>query len=85
MTGVDVYLSGLRLEDGELLIVASDQACSGAIAIYAKRWEIETLFSCLKGRRGFNLEETRLTDCSRIKWLLVVPVIVFCCVHRTGV
>jgi hypothetical protein len=84
MTGVDVYLSGLRLKDGELLIVASDQACSDAIAIYAKRWEIETLFSCLKGR-GFNLEETRLTDCSRIKWLLVVPVIVFCCAHLTGV
>ncbi len=28
---------------------------------YALRWEIETLFSCLKGR-GFNLENTRLTD-----------------------
>jgi AraC-like DNA-binding protein len=37
MTGVAVYLSGLRLEAGELLIVASDKACSDAIAIYAKR------------------------------------------------
>lgn len=83
MTGVDVYLSGLRLEDGELLIVAADKACPDAIAIYAKRWEIETLFSCLKGR-GFNLEETRVTDRSRIKRLLVVPVIAFCWAHRTG-
>jgi hypothetical protein len=42
MTGVDVYLSGLRLEDGELLIVATDKTSPDALAIYAKRWEIET-------------------------------------------
>lgn len=83
MTGVDVYLSALRLENGELLIVASDKSSPDAIAIYAKRWEIETLFSCLKGR-GFNLEETRVTDRARIKRLLVVPVIAFCWAHRTG-
>lgn len=83
MTGVDVYLSGLRLEDGELLIVASDKPNSDAIMIYAKRWEIETLFSCLK-KRGFNLEETRITDLARIKRLLVVPVIAFCWAHCTG-
>jgi len=76
-------LSGLRLEDGELLIVASDKADPDAIAIYAKRWEIETLFACLKGR-GFNLEETRVTDRARIKRLLVVPVIAFCWAQRTG-
>jgi hypothetical protein len=83
MTGVDVYLSALRLEDGELLIVASDKSCPDSIAIYARRWEIETLFSCLKGR-GFNLEDTRVTDRVRIKRLLVVPVIAFCWAHRTG-
>jgi hypothetical protein len=83
MTGVDVYLSALRLEDGELLIVASDKSCFDSIAIYAKRWEIETLFSCLKGR-GFNLEDTRVTDRARIKRLLVVPVIAFCWAHVTG-
>lgn len=83
MTGVDVYLSALRLQDGELLIVASDKSHPDAIAIYAKRWEIETLFSCLKGR-GFNLEETRVTDRTRIKRLLVIPVIAFCWAHVTG-
>jgi hypothetical protein len=41
------------------------------------------LFFCLKGR-GFNLEETRRTDRSRIKRLLVVPAIAFCWAHRTG-
>jgi hypothetical protein len=65
------------------LIVATDKACPDAIAIYAKRWEIETLFSCLKGR-GFNLEETRVTHRVRIKRLWVVPVIAFCWAHYTG-
>jgi hypothetical protein len=41
------------------------------------------LFSCLKGR-GFNLEETRVTDRARIKRLLVIPVIAFCWAHVTG-
>jgi hypothetical protein len=63
-------------------VVASDKACPDAIAIYAKRWETETLFSYLKGR-GFNLEETRVTERFRIKRLLVVPVIAFCWAHRT--
>lgn len=37
----------------------------------------------LKGR-GFNLEETRVTNRTRIKRLLVVPVIAFCWAHYTG-
>jgi hypothetical protein len=49
----------------------------------AKRWEIETLFSCLKGR-GFNLEDTRITKLIRIKRLLVVAVVAFAWAHRTG-
>ena len=83
MTGVDIYLSALRLNDGKLLIIASSKSCENAIEIYAKRWEIETLFSCLKGR-GFNLEDTRVTDLTRINRLLVIPVIAFCWAHRTG-
>lgn len=83
MTGVAVHLTGLRLGDGELLIVATDKACPDAIGFYSKRWQIETLFSCLKGR-GFNLEDTRVTDRARIKRLLVVPVVAFCWAHKVG-
>jgi hypothetical protein len=60
MTGVNVSVTGLRLKDGELLIIASSCCCEKAIEAYAKRWEIETLFSCLKGR-GLNLEDTHFT------------------------
>ncbi|EMU40221.1 transposase subunit, partial [Acinetobacter baumannii ABNIH23] len=48
------------------LLVVSPQFNANAIQDYALRWEIETLFSCLKGR-GFNLENTRLTDPRRVK------------------
>lgn len=78
-----VYLSGLRLSDGELLIVASDHFDSQAIQVYGLRWEIETLFGCLKGR-GFKLEETRVVGYLRIKKLLVLPVIAFCWTHKIG-
>lgn len=83
LSDVPVYLSALRLEDGELLIVASSLNANDAIETYALRWQIETLFGCLKGR-GFNLEDTRITDRRRLKRLLVVVVIAFCWAHRTG-
>jgi hypothetical protein len=78
-----VYLSALRLADGELLVVASGSLVQDAIKIYGLRWEIETLFGCLKGR-GFKLEETRVVGYLRIKKLLVLPVIAFCWTHKVG-
>jgi transposase len=83
VTDVSVYLSALRLDDGQLLIIASSQCIEQSLEAYAKRWEIETLFGCLKGR-GFNLEETRITKLIRIKRLLVVLVIAFAWSHHTG-
>ncbi|WP_419610710.1 transposase, partial [Thiolapillus sp.] len=78
-----VHISGLRLSDGEMLIVVSDHFEPQAIQIYGLRWEIETLFGCLKGR-GFKLEETRVVGYLRIKKLLVLPVIAFCWCHKIG-
>jgi hypothetical protein len=83
VTGVDVYLSALRLADGELLIVATGAPRPDAIACYGLRWEIETLFGCLKSR-GFNFEDTHVTDRRRIKRLFVVAVIAFCWAHLVG-
>lgn len=78
-----VFLTALRLQDGELLIVATGISCPDAIESYGKRWQIETLFSCLKGR-GFHFEDTHVTNRRRIKSLLVVLVIAFCWAHRVG-
>jgi hypothetical protein len=78
-----IYLSGLRLSDGDLLIVATDKLQENPIELYGKRWEIETLFSCLKGR-GFNFEETRMTQIDRIEKLLVLLAMAFCFAHKAG-
>jgi Transposase DDE domain len=78
-----VYLSALRLSDGELLIVATDKLLAKSIELYARRWEIETLFSCLKGR-GFNFEDTHMTQINRIEKLLVLLTVAFSWAHKTG-
>ena len=81
--GQKVYLAGSRSERGELMIVATNQHPKNAIEIYLRRWEIETLFSSLKGR-GFRFEETHLIDRPRIKKMMALLAIGFCWAHRTG-
>src|SRR5690606_897273 len=70
-------------ETGEWMIVATNQTPKNAIAIYLRRWEIECLFSCLKGR-GFCFEETHLVDRARIKKMMALLAIGFCWAHKTG-
>lgn len=82
--GCFVHLSALRLEDGELLLIASSKAPQAqAIAAYADRWQIETLFGCLK-TRGFNFEDTHLTDPERLSKLLGLLALAFAWTYRTG-
>ena len=83
LMGQEVYISGLKLPGGEVLIIATDMAPGFAIKTYALRWEIETLFSCLKGR-GFNFEDTHVINQERIKKLLALLAIAFCWAHKTG-
>lgn len=81
--GESVYLSALKMPDGELLIVATDECSGFAIKKYGLRWEIETLFGCLKSK-GFNFEDTHITKPDRIEKLLVLLTIAFCWAHKTG-
>jgi len=81
--GSAVFIAGLRLPDGNLLILASDKLSDMPFENYSHRWQIETLFSCLK-TRGFNLENTHLTDPERMKRLLAVLAIAFCWAHKIG-
>jgi hypothetical protein len=78
-----VWLSGMKLDSGELLILAGNQRFSQPLEIYGLRWEIENLFQCLKGR-GFHLEETRLTHYFRIKKVMALLALAFCWAHKTG-
>jgi hypothetical protein len=83
MWGQRVYLSALRLADGELLIVATDSLLADPIGHYAKRWQIETLFGCLKSK-GFNFEDTHIVKPERIDRLLVLLTVAFAWAHKVG-
>jgi hypothetical protein len=78
-----VFIAGLRLPDGNLLILVADTLSDTPFKNYSHRWQIETLFSCLK-TKGFNLENTHLTKPERMKRLLAVLAIAFCWAHKVG-
>ena len=81
--GLKLFVCGLRLLDGDYLIVVTDKNPEIAIKDYARRWEIETLFGCLK-TRGFCFESTHLKDYERINKLLSLMAIAFCWAHLVG-
>ncbi|MBM3208625.1 MAG: transposase [Chlamydiae bacterium] len=59
------------------MIVVSNVVFEDTICLYRKRWEIETLFSCLK-TRGFRMEDTHMTAPEKMEKLLFVLAISFC-------
>lgn len=72
--GLEVYVSLVKYQkDGrtQYLIVASGQQNKYAIEEYKVRWQIETMFGCLKSR-GFGFEETHLTHRQKISKLLML-------------
>ena len=60
-----------RLADGSLLVVATNIDPQTALGTYRKRWQIECLFGDSK-TRGLNMEDTRLTDPTKLNTLLVI-------------
>ena len=82
--GCFVHLSALRLADGDFLFIASSGAPQAeALDAYADRWQVETLFGALKSR-GFNLEDTHLTDPKRLAKLMGLLALAFAWTYRTG-
>jgi len=85
-----VWIYGLRLnlavtksQEGELVVLACNQKPEYAFVRYAQRWNIECLFSALK-KRGFNFEDTRLTQESRLDNLIILLSIAFTWAHLIG-
>lgn len=81
--GLPLFVSGVRLSSGEYVIVVAPRFTEMALSDYARRWEIETLFSCLKSR-GFRLEQTHVTHPERLKKLIALLAIAFCWAHIIG-
>lgn len=80
--GHRLSLVGVRL-DGEYLIVATNAKAEHALAYYAQRWQVETLFAALKSR-GFNLEASHLQHDERIAKLLALLALAFAWAHLVG-
>lgn len=78
-----VYVAGLRLNDGDLLVVISSDSPKTIISDYANRWGIETLFGIFK-TRGFCLESTHFTDSKRLSKLLALMALALCWAVKTG-
>ena len=72
-------------KDSEYVIIATQYKKNqkNSLDQYKKRWEIETLFGCLKSR-GFNFEDTHMTDAKKISKLLALLTIAFCWARLTG-
>lgn len=82
LLGQTLYVAASRLKD-ELLIVVTNRDPKKALRFYRIRWEIETLFACLK-TRGFRFEDTHLTHPERIEKLTFVLCVAFCWSYLIG-
>ncbi|MBA3695041.1 MAG: IS4 family transposase [Acidobacteria bacterium] len=84
--GLKLYVSCVKLKKGgktEYLIVAGGEPSKNALAEYKVRWAIETMFGCLKSR-GFEMEETHLTETRKISKLLMLLALALCLAILTG-
>lgn len=86
LKGEYCYLSGMKVVVKgrlEFLILVSFNRPEGAIEYYRQRWQVETLFRALK-TSGFNIEDTHVTDLSRLKNLILLTMIAFVWCYRIG-
>jgi transposase len=82
--GLSLYVSiEKRKAAKEQMIVVSNFKFENPLGMYRRRWEIETMFGCLK-TRGFRMEDTHITDPDKIEKVVFVLAIAFCWAYRTG-
>lgn len=75
---------GYQKEDEDkYLLILTNAKVNDAINIYRNRWSIEVFFQSIK-KRGFNLENTHLTDLPRLKKLFAMVSIAFAACLKTG-
>jgi hypothetical protein len=82
--GLSLYVSIEKRKGAkEQMIVVSDFKFKDPLGMYRRRWEIETMFGCLK-TRGFRIEDTHITDPDKIEKVVFVLAIAFCWAYRIG-
>lgn len=83
VSGVPVFLGGKALEKGDYLILISNLPLQKGIHLYRMRWQIELLFGALKSK-GFNFEQTHLTQPNRIAKLIALLAIAVAWAVKVG-
>ncbi|RLA73532.1 MAG: IS4 family transposase [Epsilonproteobacteria bacterium] len=78
----NLSIVGLKLKD-EYLILVTNLEPNNALEFYKRRWEIETLFSAFK-LRGFNLEETHMSNPKKLDTLFTILSLAFVWSHSIG-
>lgn len=84
LSGLYLYVS-IKIEKKakDPWILVSNIQFTKPLILYKKRWEIETLFGCLK-TKGFRLEDTHMTNTYKIEKLLFILTIAFCWSYKIG-
>ena len=81
--GQMLYLAASKNECNALMIIATNAQPKKAVAIYLRRWEIESLFQALK-KRGFRFEDTHVTKHERIERIIAFLAVAFAWAHKAG-
>jgi hypothetical protein len=82
--GLSLYVSIEKRKGAkEQMIVVSNCKFEDPLGTYRRRWEIETMFGCLK-TRGFRMEDTHIIDPDKIEKVMFVLAIAFCWAYRIG-
>jgi hypothetical protein len=81
--GMSLFVIGVRLPHDYLILMTAHHP-ETALDDYRRRWDIETLFSCLKSH-GVDLEATHLTESARLSKLVAVLTLTLCWCCRLGV
>lgn len=79
-----MYVSGMKIKNGQYLIIVSYDKQQQAMLNYKDRWQIETMFKAFK-IKGFNIEDTHLNDIDRIDTLVAVVSIAFSWAYKAGI
>jgi len=81
--GQDLFIGGQRAGKNDWFIIISNVSVYKSKEYYAERWGIEVFFGACK-KRGFNFEDTHVTDRKRLSNLIFILSIAFCWALKTG-
>lgn len=82
-SAVRCYITGIRNEQGDWIIVAHSEGLANPCDAYRQRWQIEPMFRAMK-TGGFNLEATHITSPKRLECLLSILMITYATCYRMG-